>query len=611
MKKCRLKWLLTISLIMLCCIGCSKGKQTEISLDQGILSWKADKQAVSYEVTIGDVRVTCDEAKISLSELCEYEGQHTISVASVFDTGKKKEIGSFAITAVELEKPSVSMKESEDGTVVYEWKADENAGGYAYNPNDGYGVRKVEVEEDGMCRVSVDNKSAMTFTVIVKGASNENLFYIGNSFVYDYPGEILFDVADLGKYPFRQTSKGKWSDDLVIGTTLSKGVYDLEVSFYAMNSNGTTLAGIGMWGRRIELASFQENQFSWLCDDVVNGNEATKDTIRPANELITCLFKEVKVNKYGDMTVHMRDFNEGEMLIVTDVKLDGKSVIAKEIRKISDEEKIVYDTSKMEHFLAVYKSDGTWVETMSIPTNLSDGVYKVEVGYQLMASNGSRLTGNGMYGRRIADASGGQAAWYCEYTRGTIMTGRELPLPTQEVKDIFTVKVKDGELQLTCYDFSKGEMVAVTSVKKLSGTNYRYNMTKLAGGKNVYTRQIDGWGADDFAIETTLRQRQQIEVEITYAAVDEEGYMLTGNGMWGRRIVDDDNKFAWICATEPSEGAIEAVDTIMEPNKPVTKTMKVTVNKKGRFTISMCDFLKGESVIVTDVKYQGKSILVK
>lgn len=614
MKRCILKWLMVVGIIALCCVGCSKENNSKVTLSSGVLSWKADKQAVEYEVLLGDKNITCQEEKLNLSELCEQEGEYSVSVSAVSSKGKKREIGTLTFTAKALQKPAISMTETENNSVVYKWKAEPEAGGYEYNLNDGYGFHKIEVGEDGICQVDVPVTDAMTFTILVQSDSKDNIFYIGNETTYDYAGKVLFDMAQLVKYPFSVVSEGRWTDTMKVGTTLSKGIYDLEFSFYLTNTKGASLVGEGKWGRRITHVYTEGGknitQYIWFCEDGVESHEASGNTLRPADEMITTTLKGVKINKYGETTLILNDFNINEMLIISDVKLNGKSVMSSKVRNISEEEKITFDVDNLKQFMAVCRSKGKWTDEFVIPTDLPNGVYKLEIAYQLMTSEGKRLSDNGKWARRITDSSNGQAVYYCDYQQGTI-EGRELPLPTQTVKSTFNVKVTDGKINLRCLDFNQGEIMAVSSVKKVGGTDFRFNMSSLSKYKYVYKRKSNDWTPDSFVIETTKKERARIEVEISYYAMDAEGYMLTGNGKWGRRIVDDNNQYLWICDTAPGEGHPDAAGTIPKSDKLVTKTVMVTLNKQGKFTLTMQDFSEGDTVVITDVKYQGASIISK
>ena len=106
-----------------------------------------------------------------------------------------------------------------------------------------------------------------------------------------------------------------------------------------------------------------------------------------------------------------------------------------------------------------------------------------------------------------------------------------------------------------------------------------------------------------------MYERKQVELEVTYYAMSAEGYMLAGNGSWGRRMMDEGSDEIWLCASAPSSEHSDAVNTIPEPTKAVTRKMLVTLNNKGRFFLDMYDFQKGETIVITDIKYNGVSII--
>ena len=148
--------------------------------------------------------------------------------------------------------------------------------------------------------------------------------------------------------------------------------------------------------------------------------------------------------------------------------------------------------------------------------------------------------------------------------------------------------------------------MAVSAVKKISGSSERFDIASLKNYNHVFV----GTGeSEQFRIETNIYERGHFELEVTYYVMDKDGYILTGNGTWGRRMVDERDEI-WICAEAPNEDHLDAKNTIPEPTEAVTKTMLVTINKKGRFFLDVCDFKEGEILVITDVKYQGESVIV-
>lgn len=599
------------------CIGCDTGTASvsaKLTLEDGILSWEPVKSAASYEVELNDSSLTCREEQADLLKLCEYEGNYTVTVSSVSDSGKKEELGNLEISARTLKKPEIYVTESADNQMSFVWKAEEGVSGYQYNLYDGQGSRNAEVREDGNCKVDFDGELETMITVTARGGSKDNELLLQSEESYVFDGNAIFNMADLTKYPFSHTATGKSGGEyLVAATTLPKGIYDLEISFYVTNTNGESLSGNGTWGRRL----LDRKNNLWFCSNEVDGWEGSGNTLPTANEPIT---KEcnVTVDKYGEIKLELFNWLENEMIIVADIKQEGKSVMAKEFKPHDPDDDVVFDTKKLSEFLAVYYGSGKWSadaepgdNDLIIPTELADGIYKVEIGYQLMDEKGGMLTGNGMWGRRIADETMTTIVWWCEDpVEGQTDGLDKMPRPDTTLTSTFQVEVENGQFKLQCLNFSKGEIMAVSSVKKISGSSARFDMSTLKNYKNVFVSSGPGAGSEQFRVETTLCERGQFELEVTYYAMNKDGRILTGNGTWGRRMMDEGKDELWICATAPAAEHADAENTIPEPDMPVTRTMTVTLNKKGRFYLNMHNFLEGETVVITDIKYQGKSIIV-
>ncbi len=599
------------------CIGCdtdSASASAELTLENGILSWEPVESAANYEVELNDISLTCRKEEADLLKLCEYEGNYTVTVSSVSDSGKKEKLGNLELSARALKKPEIYVTESTENQMSFAWKAEEGVSGYQYNLYDGQGSRDAEVGEDGTCKVDFDGELETMITVTARGGSKDKELLLKSEESYVFDGNAIFNLAELTKYPFTRTATGKNGGEyLVAATTLPKGIYDLEVSFYVTNTNGESLSGNGTWGRRL----LDRKNNLWFCSDEVEGWEGSGNTLPVANEMTTkkC---DVTVNKYGEIKLELFNWLENEMIIVADIKQDGKSVMAKEFKPHDPDDDVLFDTGKLNEFLAVYHGSGKWSadaapgdNDLIIPTKLADGVYEVEIGYQLMDEKGGMLTGNGMWGRRITDETMSTIVWWCEDPVEGHTDGIEkMPRPDTTLTSTFQVVVENGKFKLQCLNFSAGEIVAVSSVKMISGSSARFDMSTLNNYKNVFISSGSATGYEQFRVETTLCERGQFELEVTYYAMDKNGRMLIGNGTWGRRMMDEGRDELWICATAPAEEHADAANTIPEPDTPVTRKMTVTLNKKGRFYLNMHNFLKGETVVITDIKYQGKSIIV-
>lgn len=594
-------------------LGCGS-QSANLKLEDGVLSWDADKSADHYEVELNDISVTCEEPQVNLSEVCEYKGSYTVTVSAVSDADKEKEIGSLDITAQEIEKPDIVVKQSKDGKTSFVWTAQENVSSYQYDMHDGYGLRPAETTSDMTCKVEFEGKKETLITVIARGNSDGNVLYMDNEATYHHDGTELFSMAQLAKYPYYITTDGQLLNELVVGTTLPKGSYDLDITFYLMDPNGRSLSGNGSWGRRVTHLSGN----AWFCAEELDGWPGSGNTLPTAIESITYTCKQ-NVNKYGETTLSLYSWKANEMLVVADIKYNGKSVMTKALTPHPEEKQVVFDVSKLSDFLAVFRGTGRgWHEDfkeefeLTIPTNIADGVYKLEISYQVMNTDGTRLEGNGTGLRRIYDADMREVQWLCEYpVEGQTEGMDELPDPNQTLKVTFPAVVKNGSFKIMCLHFKDDELLAVSSVKKISGSSRHFDLSTLKKYNNVFVSGGPNGSFEKFRIDTTLCQRGQFEVEVSYYAMGSNGYMLDGNGTWGRRMMDEGSDEHWICLTAPSEEHQDAVNTVPEPDKAVTKTMKVTMNKKGRFFLDMHDFREGEIVVIKDVTYQGKSILVK
>ncbi|MBQ2986752.1 MAG: hypothetical protein IJE23_04645 [Tyzzerella sp.] len=600
------------AIIAFCCLGCSS--KDELKMAEGILRWKPVKGVVNYVVDIDDIRVTCGEAQVNLAEKCEYEGNYTVTVSSVSQQGEIKEIGSIGIKAQTIAKPKVAIQRNEEGQASFVWSPQEGVSGYQYDLHDGYGTLQAELSEDETYRVNFEDKYETMITVTAKGGSKDNVLYMDSSTSYHYDGTELFSMANLVNYPFYMTTDGQLLNELVVGTTLPKGNYDLEMTFYLMDPNGRSLSGNGSWGRRI--THLKGN--SWFCAEALEGWEGSGNTLPTAIESITYTLNQ-NVNKYGETTLSLYSWKANEMLVVADVKYNGKSVMADKLIEHKEEEKVVFDVSKLSEYPAVFKGDGTgWNENFLeryefwIPTDLEDGVYRLEVAYQLMNTDGIGLDGNGTGMRRIYDASMKDVVWWCEYpVEGQTPGMDSLPKSDEVLTSTFRATVVDGKFKLLCLHFKADELLAVKSVKKISGSSRHFELNTLGNYKNVFTCDSKLGSFQKFRVGTTLCQRGQFEVEVSYYVMGSNGYMLDSNGTWGRRIVDEGADEHWICLTPPSDAHPDANNTVPEPDQLVTKKMKVTLNKKGNFFLDMYDFLEGEIVVIADVKYQGESILAK
>lgn len=599
--------------MMFCLDGC--GSKDALRLENGIVSWEATKNAVQYEVQLDDMNDVCSETSWDLSSYCKYEGEHSISVSALNKNGKETEIGTLDIIAEKLAKPALAVEDSEGEMKRFVWTADENVHTYVYDLHDGQGKRYIKPDKKNKCQVEFPGINRTIITVTADGTSKDNVVYMDSEVTFEYEGTKVFNLANLANYPFYFTSRGVGGlEEFAVGTTLNKGTYKLDFTLYLMDSNGNSLTGNGVWGRRITDAQ----KDIWFCSTAISGYPGSDSGI-PEAITATTYSLDVNVNKYGEAILSMGDFKANEMVVVADVVYNGKSVMAEKAVAHEDEKNTTFDTTKLEDFVAVYRGVGDWMTEankekfeFSIPTDLKDGVYLVELTYQLMDGNGGKLSGNGLWGRRITDESMTDMAWCTEFDLGSFK-GIDIPNPDQSLTSQFTVTVKGRRFKVLCLDFNTGEIVAVSKVKKISGSSEKFDTSKLSLYKNVFVSagaENTDTGSEQFRVETTRKQRGQIEVDVTYYVMNQDGYMLAGNGTWGRRMLDEGADEIWLCVTGV-DGHADSKNTVPSPTEAVTRKMTVTLNNKGRFFLDMYDFMKGETVVITDIQYNGQSIIAK
>lgn len=598
-------------------VFCGCEKQAELKMEAGSITWEDVKGAVEYRVQVDDSVDSCKAASWDLSETLKYEGTHQVSVEAVLESGKIQELGTMEVVSEKLAKPSLAVVDNEDKTKSFVWLADDCAEYYEYDLNDGTGKKKITPDEDNQCKVEFKGTERTLITVEAYGTSNDNVVYMDNEVTYEFEGTKIFNFANLANYPFYFTSRGTGGlESFKFGTTLKKGAYVLDVTMYVMDSNGNTVTGNGLWGRRIT----DRMKDTWFCNTDVDGWPGSGGTI-PESVSAKTYSLDVNVNKYGEAVISMGDFKANEMVVIADVVYNGKSVMAEEAVEHKDEKTEPMDVSDMSGFLAVFRSPGDWMVEdnredyeLKVPVKWANGVYKVSMEYQLMDAGGAQLSGNGLWGRRITDETMTDMVWCTEYDVESFKGMDDMPAPTKVLTAEFSVTVQDGQFKLMCLDFNPGEMVAVKSVKKLSGSDKQFNVSTLSKYKNVFKSvgvENTANGVEQFRVETTLNERKQVELEVTYYAMSEDGMMLTGNGSWGRRMMDEGSDEIWLCSSAPEERHKDAINTIPDPTKAVTRKMTVTVNKKGRFFLDMYDFQKGETIVIKDIRYKGKSIIKK
>lgn len=596
----------TILFFALFVSGCGRQSAADsLKLEKGVLMWNEVKDACSYEVDLGNGGRHTDKTNYDLTSAFEHDGEFTVTVRYLNENGERKDIGTIEVVASFMKKAIVGV-EGYENKLYFSWLPVDGAISYSYDAHDGNGIQIAKKSEDGVYRVPITNLSEQMITVVAVGTSNENKLLLSSESVYTYKNGRVFDMSLLAQYPAVYIGDGKTQGIFKVGSNLKKGIYDLEVSMYLMDSNGNRMTGNGTWGRRI---LDKGDQYFWFCDTAVEGFEKSGGTIPNSDEIYKTTMK-LTVDRGGNVLIPVYDFSIGDRIVVADITYNGKTVLNSEGGIANDVEEVEkLDVTSLDRFLAVFRSSGGYyIEApdeykFELPVKLSDGTHTVSVTYYVCDAAGGVLEGNGMWGRRIAGSNpdSGPFVWLNEYDINADYKATEIPLPTQTKTSKFTVEVKDGKFTLTPIDFNKDELMIVTDVKT----------ARVPEGNGIFVSE--GKISETFKVQTMLTgipRYTDVTLSVTYKVSDIFGEKVEGNGTWGRRI-DAGNKLYWICE-EKVDNYPEAADTVPNPTKEVTKEFYFSeINKFGVITINMYDFFAGDVVEITSIKYNGKEVLVK
>lgn len=607
MKKTYFKGLMLAVLSILVFAGCGADKgNAELELKNGILSWDAVKNAVSYEVDIGNGGKQTKDTSYNLLDVCNNEGKIQVTVRSINEKGERSDVGSLEVATEKLDRPVIGIEEKEE-KIFFSWSEVSGAASYTYDAHDGKGLQKATADEDGKYRVEITDDTEQIIRVVANGTSKDNCLYLSGESSYTYKTGRVFDMSLLGIYKAVYTAGGELQYQMKIGTTLASGLYKVELSMYVMNSQGGRVTGNGIWGRRI----MANTDWFWFCESEVDDGSFTNNVIPNPDEVYK-IETEVTVDKGGNVNLNVYDFTAGDKLVIADVVYNGKSVLNASggaANPVEEVEKLdVSDTSK---YLAVYTGNGKWYDddpestSIEIPVNLSDGTHTISVDYYVCKSDGDILTGNGMWGRRLSGTDKDKiSVWLNEYDLTDSLKGVSIPLPTQKNTSTFSVEVKNKKGIIRAMDFGVGDMVLVEKVKTASVTEK--NGTYISNGDL----------SSVFKVKTTLTgtadepRHSNITLKITYKVHDIFGNAVTGNGSWGRRMLVGEEPL-WFCETA-IDGVTNMTPGIPKANEELTEEITFSeINKYGVIRFEMWDFAIGDVLEITSIKYGKQEILAK
>lgn len=586
-------------------VGCGeKNVDSILKVEGGIIQWDQVDGARSYEVDIGNGGKTTYETSYDLTELLECAGEYTVTVRYHTVDGKTEDLGKTEVQTELLEEPAVHTQKI-DKTTYFVWEQVEDADEYRYDAHDGKGYQVATADKDGLYKVPVTDATEQLITVVAQGSMKDGILYLPAKTMYTYKDGNMFDMALLSNYPVVYTAEGEIEEFLKVGSTMEKGIYDMEISLYVMDGNGNRVTGNGNWGRRLVSS---DGTLHWFCETELQNWKGSGNTLPNPDELYTTKIR-FKVDRGGNIVVPFCDFIKGEKAVIASIKYNGKNVISADGGKEKPYEEVAkLDLNTVKDYVVKYTSPGGWYSEnphedyeIKIPTKMKDGLASVKITYQTCQEDGSMLEGSGMWGRRIAgaDTMSGPWEWLNEYDAGPDFKAVELPKPTETRSAKFSVMVKNGYFTLTAMDFNAGEILIIKDVVEAQAPE----------GNGIFVSS--GEITQQFKVKTTLTgkpRRTNVTLDVTYKTYDSFGDSLTGNGIWGRRF-NGLGELNWICE-DAVDGYPEAKGTLAGNNKTVTKKCQFSeINKLGVITFNMYDFSAGEVMEITSIKYNGKEVL--
>ncbi len=258
-------------------------------------------------------------------------------------------------------------------------------------------------------------------------------FYMDDFYIY----ESDMDLSSFEDY-FEATA------DAVVykkfATEFSEGTYvNVSMTFKVMNFLGKKISGNGGWVRRF---MYPTGNTYVLLESPAYGFTSTYPGGLPEADTVITINFTAKLDADGTFTITFADFTAGEVVGFTDIT--------------------VTDTGYTHCFVA---PQGTQAE-MKIATGYEEGSNVViTLVFNVMNNDGSKITGNGGWGRRFS--VGDQTYWLLESevsgNNSTYPGG--LPEPDADITLTANATVDaEGNCTITFYDFNLNETVGFSQV---------------------------------------------------------------------------------------------------------------------------------------------------
>lgn len=332
-------------------------------------------------------------------------------------------------------------------------------------------------------------------------------------------------------------------------------------------------------------------------------------------------YQVAKADENGLFKVPVTDFKEQLITVVAKgTSKDGLLYLPAETMYTYKDGNI-FDMAMLSKYPLVYTAEGEIEEFLKVGSTLQKGVYDMKISLYVMDGNGNKVSGNGIWGRRLVSTDG-TLHWFCDKELDEWEgSGNTIPDPNE----IFTTDIRllvdrGGNIVVPFCDFLKGEKAVIASI-----TYNGKDVISADGGKERPVEEVakldlntlkdyvalytspGGWYAEnpheDYEIKIPTKMKDGVaSVKITYQVCQADGSMIEGNGMWGRRIAGADPMSGpWEWLNEYDAGPdFKAVEL---PKPTETRSTKLGVKvENGYFTITAMDFNAGEILIIKDVE---------
>lgn len=327
--------------------------------------------------------------------------------------------------------------------------------------------------------------------------------------------------------------------------------------------------------------------------------------------------RQAAADEDGKYRVKITDYNEQMIRVVATGGSKDSVLYASNECLYRYSTSRIFDLSLIAEHPAVYYASGVIGsgEVLKVGTTLPKGTYTMTVSMYASTVSGDRLKGNGTWGRRVVDIGKPKVhVWMCQNAPNEYYpeAAESIPYPDEVITVDMLVQVDmNSNAHILFHDFDQREMVVIKDLvyEGKSVLNEQrgvanpemvidpFDVTKV-GNFLAYYQGVGDWVRNDNWKPFTIRIPTKLSdgmhyVKVNYYVCGPEGQMLTGNGMWGRRVGTADAKAKDLCWIIENDVEQYKATDIPFPTKRSSFVFDVEV-KNGYFELRCMDFNKDE-----------------